>query len=207
MDPKANDAALREAYRRLEERTRAVAGAEIPPETLAALAHGEIPEPEQSRLLDAVLSDPALLQEYELLRALAEDRPRRPTMPRWFLLAASLLVLVGAGLLWRAVVPTRPDLVRGSATDVVLVLPEAEALVSAGSRLVWRPVPGSLGYRAELVHADGRVAFETETSDTVLVLPSSISPAAEESVSWVVSARMPGGNYLRSSPRKLGLRP
>jgi hypothetical protein len=51
------------------------------------------------------------------------------------------------------------------------------------------------------------VAYETETTDTALVLPASLTPAREIAVSWVVSARMPGGNYLRSAPRKLGLRP
>ena len=207
MDQQPNDAALRGAYRRLEERAGRTGSAELPPETLAALAQGEIPEPERSRLLDAVLADPVLLQEYELLRALAADQPRQSVTPRWFLLAASILVLVGAGLLWRTLAPPPSDLVRGTSADVVLVSPEAEAVVSAGSRLVWRPVPGALGYRTELVGADGRVRFETETTDTALVLPPSLTPATAETVSWVVIARMTGGNYLRSAPRSLGLRP
>jgi hypothetical protein len=207
VDQRSNDAALREAYRQLEERARAAEGADLEPELLAALAQGEISEPERSRLLDVVLADAVLLQEYELLRTLAADRPRQPATPRWFLLAASLLVLVGAGLLWRALAPARLDVVRGTTTDVVLVTPDADAVVSVGTRLVWRTVAGAVGYRTELVGADGQVAYETETTDTALVLPASLTPAREIAVSWVVSARMPGGNYLRSAPRKLGLRP
>jgi hypothetical protein len=200
-------AALRDAYRRLETRARAAKPGDIPPETLAALANGEIAEPARSRLLDAVLSDPGLLQEYELLRALATGRPRESPVPRWFLIAASLLLVAGAGLIWRSVVPPKPDLVRGAAADVELVLPEAEAVVFPGSLLVWRSVNGALNYRAELVGSDGAVRFTRETTDTVLVLPPTTAPAAEASVSWVVTARMSGGNYLRSAPRRLGFRP
>jgi len=89
---------------------------------------------------------------------------------------------------------------------VQLVLPAAGAPVSSGTRLTWRTVAGAVRYSAELIAADGGVIFQQETADTTLVIPAQ-SVTASGRVTWNVTAWMASGNYLRSAPRGLELRP
>lgn len=61
--------------------------------------------------------------------------------------------------------------------------------VAAASVLVWTKVPGADGYRISVFDADGRVAYETRTTDTAASLPDSLVLVAGRPYLWKVEAR------------------
>jgi hypothetical protein len=176
------------------------------PEALDALAAGRLDDAQALPLLDRVMSDPGLLREYEMLRAIHAAGHRRSfAAPRWLALAAALTIIGSATVVWRA---TRsgdsPAAVRGGAA-VVLVAPPPDAAVVEPVRLAWRAVPAAVRYVVEVTDAEGRAVMREETPDTVLAIPPGLL-AAGSAYQWWVEARTPAGP-VRSNPRRLAIAP
>jgi hypothetical protein len=174
-------------------------------EVLDALAAGRLDDDRALPLLDRVMSDPALLREYELLRAThAAGRLRSAGAPRWLALAAALALVASATAVWQATRPAGPAVLRGGAA-VTLVAPAADAPVPGPVRLMWRAVPAAVRYVVEVSDDQGRPVMREETADTVLAVPPG-RLAAGSAYLWWVEARTPAGS-LRSSPRRLATTP
>lgn len=180
----------------------------IPVEQLDLLAAGRLPEAEALPLLDRVMSDEGLRQEFELLRAVhAAAVPA--TRAAWWrtpsIVAASAAVIALGVLLFRSPRGPEPPVVRGGVPGITQAAPDGEADVSLPVALAWHPVPGALRYRVEVLRADGVPAFSSETRDTSLLLEAG-AVAAGSTYRWWVEAVTPGGS-VRSKPRGVSVRP
>jgi hypothetical protein len=174
------------------------------PDELDALARGEGDEHERLRRLDHVMACATCREELELLRAIAgaERREVRAlSLPRWLPVAAGLLLVVGATVLWPRFGGEDPlrDAGRGNA---LLVLPVDGARVAPG-RFVWHRVEGAESYRFELVQDDGVVAVARETTDTTLLVGDSSVVAGGGDYRWWVTAFTRDGRRVRSETRRL----
>lgn len=176
--------------------------APIPIERLEALAASRVRGAEALALLDRVMADPALLREYELLRALHQAgdsstrREPRHTSRRWLPLAAAAVLLVSVPLTWRAwserAGTEDPLTVRGAGTGVALLTPANDATVELPVRLAWQPVADALRYRVEILTEAGSVALVVDARDTVVVVDA--LPADDGSrFRWTVEALTPAG--------------
>jgi hypothetical protein len=61
--------------------------------------------------------------------------------------------------------------------------------VSEAAALRWTAVAGADRYRVTLFDAEGRVRYQTQTADTMAVLPDSVTLVPERSYLWKVEAR------------------
>jgi hypothetical protein len=160
----------------------------VSPEAMLALLQREGTEDERMATLEHVMSCPACHREYEWLAAVdraageagAGAAPRRP----WWrgaplALAASLVAVVGAGLLFRASAGGGGEPVRGEAGDIALVAPAAGAAVAGPATFAWHSLPQASAYVLEIQRADGGVARSDTTADTTLALPAAALPPAE----------------------------
>jgi hypothetical protein len=198
-----DDPTLRSRYRQLMERRQATGGSSIPLETLEALAEGRLDDDERIAALEAVYSDPAARAEFEFLREIARERPRTADRRVVWLAVATLIVVVGGGLLWRASSPAGPDPLRGPDAVVTLLVPAAGASLAVGDSLAWRPTPGALRYTVEIVTDAGEVAFRAETTDTVVVLAAPAGKMVQGPGQWWVTANLGGTAAVRSAPRRI----
>lgn len=170
-------------------------------------------------LLDHVFGCAYCRPEFALLRAVqfeSEDadtsqRARTKARNRWLTgprlaLAAGVLVAIAIGgeSLRRMSGDAPQDVLRsapGDASDVVLVAPARDAVLSVDAPFVWRKVTGAVTYEVQLLDTTGVVIATHVTSDTVF------SPAADDRAKlasakvfdWYVSARRADGNERRSS--------
>lgn len=202
------EAELRDLYRKTMRHPSAGREGCVPPERLRDLAEGRGAESERLTLLDHVMACEACLREFELLRALVHARPREERWPkrRHLAIAASVVLLLGAGIVWRQVAgPEAPDTFRG-AEDVVVVAPE-DGVVAAPVTFVWRSVEGALDYEIELSDADGNAVYRGTTPDTLLALPASVTLAPGATYAWWVHARLRDGRMKRSSVHLFSLEP
>jgi len=200
------------------------------PEVILALVEGRGSEEERLATLEAVLKDPELRREFELLRALQvagkegggesssgggggaarQDGWLSPDVSgrSLFRRAAVILVAVGVGSFWLQTRPG-PEVVRDAAGGPGLVSP-AEALSSTlPVSFTWRSVEGALRYRVEVVTEGGELVASQVLGDTIFTLDSeellTPLPSAED-YRWWVTAELPGGVEVRSSLRSLRLR-
>lgn len=174
----------------------------IPIERLEALAAGRVRGAEALALLDRVMADPALLREYELLRALhqagASSTQRKPRHAprRWLPLAAAAVLLVSVPFTWRAwserAGAEDPLTVRGAGTGVALLTPANDATVELPVRLAWQPVADALRYRVEILTEAGSVAWALEARDTSVVV-GALSREGGARFRWTVEAVTPTG--------------
>jgi hypothetical protein len=114
-------------------------------------------------------------------------------------LAASLLVAIGVVLARRPA--EAPDVLRGEAVAVRATRPAAGETVREPITFAWEPVPGASRYTVELVTADGRVAWSTETTEPRATLrDASVLVGGGEYRWWV---RVTGGpaHQRTSEPR------
>lgn len=180
----------------------------ISPEEMLDVLENRTSGAERQRVLRAVMSDPSCRQEFELLRALVEQAPeearRPPTRRTWPLrIAASLVLIAGVGVIWRAL-PDRTTASRdGGTTRLQLIAPAHGDVASSSMRFVWNAVPRALSYEYNLVTSDGRVVYGTTLSDTALVIPDSVNYGSPGLVSWWVEAMLSDGTRSRSVLRDL----
>lgn len=203
------DAELTARYRELMARRSAGDRSEcIPPEGLLELAERTGPDAERVRLLNHVMACEACRQEYELLLALVDQRPRKGRFAlRPLAVAATIILILGAGALWLTMWDAAdPDALRGPESAVTLVAPEPDQLLAGTPTFVWHEVDGALEYELELLDRAGNLLFASTTRDTVLRLPASASLDAGGLYSWWVRARLPDGEFLRSELRPLRTR-
>ncbi len=191
-------------------RAPAPGGAErrVCPEPSALLAVVERSGDEAARLatLDHSASCAACLRELELLRAIhvAESQTARahvfarPALRGWTALAATVVVMVGGGLVVARVMRDRGNamVVRGGSSDVgVRLIPPVVSGAGTPAALAWHPVPGAVRYAVEVLEDGGAVAFRTESSDTTVTLPA--LPHGQ-TYQWWVRATLADGSERRS---------
>ncbi len=178
----------------------------IPPEDLQALVDRVAPEAHRLRILDHVMSCGSCREEFELVRSVAQARPRPGTVPRVFGLAAILALAVSATLLWKASMgPRGPDLPRGGGDSVGLVYPVGEVAAATPLRFVWHAVPDVLRYNFELLAENGELLFSQSTADTSLSLPTRVSLQPGNSFRWWVLATRQDGSQVRATPQPFHL--
>ena len=176
------------------------------PEELQRLADRTVNEPERLRLYDHVMACRECHREYALLASIEAGRPRRAA-PRWLALAATLLLAVSAGLLWKALTPGQdPGLIRGDAASIDLLAPDADAVVP-DSRFVWRAGAPGATYRFEVLQEGGVSRYAVLTTDTALVLPDSVSLVPGTDYTWWVQIVELGKTQAASAFRRFRITP
>ncbi len=202
------DHKLRERYERFLGGRRTASRDGCPSlEAIDALAAREGPENQRLATMDHVMACLHCRDEFEQLRALraAEDRPAHVRRQLWKA-AASVAVLVGAGLLWRVGQHPAPEEYRGDADAVSVVGPVGATPGLARLSFVWHAVPGVAIWHFELLDADGgAVLLGATSSDTTFVLPDSVSLEPGRAYAWWVQAADSGGAQPRSAPVRFTL--
>lgn len=200
--------------RRLKEAFQQLAGergeVDLSLEQLQALAEDRIVGDERTRLLLQVSASPGLLREYELLRQVAATRPKPAELRvRLYQIAAVFALAVSMALLGKSLLGPllgpKPEPLRGSEA-VTQLAPEPGAEAGAGSRLVWRPVSGAVGYMIELLAPDGRVAWTATGTDTTYTLPDPLPGGVQGAMRWWIAAELSDKSIVRSPTRELNLR-
>ncbi|MBL8989922.1 MAG: hypothetical protein JNJ80_26880 [Gemmatimonadetes bacterium] len=216
MTARPNDR-LATAYQRLlAERPR---GPNCPaPERLARWASPDgVPEADLLEGLDHVMGCEGCRREFETLRAIAaaagsdgaplaggpEGTPPRTgssRWTRWLALAAAVVLSVGGVAVWRLRAPVGLDsVVRDGPTGPALqAVAPADSVVPAGipPRFAWRSVPAAVGYRLEVLRADGVPLAIVETTDTTATVADSVRLTPGRYL-WVIMATTAGGDILR----------
>lgn len=196
---------LRDAYRAGVDRQPR--GPEcLAPEALDRLARREGTEAERVAALDHVMSCPACLRDFELLRAVqasarAEATPVRRRLPVPWLAAAVVFLAAGTVVLIpRLRHPALvTDPVRGGDSVVVVGTP---ALTGARPVFDWRAVPSALSYSVEILDSADRVVAGGTVLDTTWVLPDSVTLRPGTTYRWLVAATTRDGGEIRSAPHR-----
>lgn len=202
------DQQLRDTYARFLGRRRAESRASCPSlEAIDALVVRAGPESGRLATMDHVMACPDCRGEFEQLRALhaAQDRPahvRRQLLKA----AASIAVLVGAGLIWRVRQRPAPEEFRGGSDVVTLVGPSGPTPGTRPVTFAWHPASGAVDYQVELLDGDsGDILFTASGADTVLVLPDTVSLTGGRVYAWWVQARAADGSQSRSAATRFTL--
>jgi hypothetical protein len=202
------DQQLAEAYRRAVQARATGRPADMPLERLEALAAGRLAEAEAAELLDRVMSDPELMREFELLRAVHQAGVRAGPARRWMLptaIAATAVFAIGGTLLYRGRLAAERQQLRGAErTEVVSLLsPIPGANVTRPVEMIWRSVPDAAPYRVSVVDQNGDAVFTGATADTTLLLPDSVLQEGAP-YRWWVETTVPAG-VVRSAPQRFVL--
>lgn len=104
---------------------------------------------------------------------LGRSRPRRPWRAWGLASAATLVVAVGAGVLFRGAPSDAASTLRGSADSLAL----RASAVGGALTITWHAVPGAERYRVRLHRADGDVVLERESAETKFSIPVESLPA------------------------------
>jgi hypothetical protein len=200
-----DDTTLRGLYARLLARRAAQPGsASVPVETIHALAAGTHQGSDREALLDTVLADPRMRDEFRFFRDVLREGPRASgfRLARWGrpqALAASVVIVVTLGT--RLLQPDVEPL-RGGDSSMSVVGPGAS--VAAGEvRFTWHPVQGAETYDLEVAREDGTALMRTTTTDTTVVATLTASP---DSLRWWLTVRRDDGRVERSPVRALLVR-
>lgn len=223
-----NDSRLRAAYARLIATRHAdESAALLSPEALLALAESSGDDADRVALLDQVLAHPVMRDEFYLLREVVAARPSehssttaaesshdvlplRPRRRSWVIpaVAAAAVLMTATLVVRRPVSPIDDPLRGGTASDVTLISPAADAAIAAGHRFVWHPVPTATQYELLVTDRDAQVIARMVVTDTVAVLDGAeingavINGAVPASGQWTVTARTRDGRELPSDPRR-----
>ena len=133
MTANLTDAELRRAYDSLLRARRRAAGVDVVSlDRMLALVEQRGSDEERLRTLDAVMSDPTSAHEFELLRALAGNRPK--ARPWWRSPGRVMSLAAAAAVLFVAVTVARTDRstvgtepMRAAVRNAVLMNPPIEA--------------------------------------------------------------------------------
>jgi hypothetical protein len=86
---------------------------------------------------------------------------------------------------------------------VVLVSPaEGQQVTNPATPFTWHIVPGAT-YRVDFADESGSTVYQAHTSDTSIVLPSSVRSAG--TYYWTVTALAPDGTSVTSGAREFGV--
>jgi hypothetical protein len=198
---------LRESY--LESlRERATASGEPPDaERIWDAVSGALPPDERRRIVDRVAADPAWAEAWRLASEVYRDTSAASAPPRLWLrhpylaAAASLAILVGAGILAREVLAPAPIYRTPGAGGIESLVPEDQAVPR--ENLVLRWTGAEPGARYEVTVTTESLLVVTTARD--LEKPEYRVPAERLSeippggkLYWQVRARLPGGSEDRS---------
>ena len=174
-------------------------------EELQALVERQGPEAVRLERLDHVMSCPFCREEFELLRTVRGAAVELTISTRTLALAASVVLVLGAALVWR-LGGRVADTPRGGAEPIVLHSPADGATLPGAPTFVWRPVADAHRYRVELLRPDGTMVWKTELSDTTGAPPdpSLLEPGIE--YRWLVEVEASGGVVERSEMHRFSLR-
>jgi hypothetical protein len=171
------------------------------PEELVALAERHLPPADRLRLLDHVMGCTSCGREYALLDTVAATKARSRRLRGIPLaLAATAVLAIGAGLVWRINSRNQEtDAVRGGENSIRLLSPAAGARVPDRPGFSWSATGARVWYRFELLPAGGDPVYAVEITDTTLTLPDSVKLASEVEYLWWVRARLPDGRQAASA--------
>jgi hypothetical protein len=164
-------------------------------------------EDERRRIMGEILRSPACREEFELLRAVV--RASQPVKaPSWWqqvaarrlLAAAAIIAVAGLGLAVALRRGPEPEPLRGGPSPLVIYGPAEGSTLGTPRVFRWGRLSGAVEYTFELVDQAGQVGFTTTGADTTVTIPASQSLAPGRYL-WVVVARMPDGQTVRSEAR------
>ncbi len=192
-----NDDALRRSYaRHLADRGGSGRERCVPPEALLAVLERSGNDASRLATLDHVGACAACARDLDLLRAVFRagaptPAPKRAWMPSHLgrFAAAAALVLTVGGVTMLARGP-RDAVMRGGATELRPIAPNASAPAPVPVVLSWHGLPSAVSYEVEILSFAGDSLFKATTSDTSLTVPPSVALAADEEYLWSVRARL-----------------
>jgi len=207
---------LRELYSRRVTAGSPDSAPHATPEAILAVVQREGSEEERLTTLEHVMACAACHREYEWLTAVdqagaeAEAGEGGGQRRAWWrgaplALAASLLAVVGVGLVLSGVLRTGTEQVRGASADIVLVGPEGRARADGPLTFTWHAVPGVSRYVLEVQRTDGSVALARETADTVATVSSPSTQLPDSAYRWWVREVTDGAEPRSSALRDLRL--
>lgn len=197
-----NDERLQELQAELVA-SRAAAGREacVAPDAIQALIERRGPEPERLATLDHVMACPHCRREFEFLRSVnrAAAADTRSPVPRGRLaLAASILLLATATLIWRST-GKRPSPFRGNVDSVTVVAPRGDVPAGEPLSLIWHRVGTAVRYDVEILDDAGVPVFAASTRDTSVIVPDSVGIGIGTSYHWWVQATLGDLRTVRSA--------
>ena len=200
----SDDETLREAYARIiRERDASGRAGAVPVEQMQALLERRGSEEERVRTLDAIMRDPEMRADYEILRAAYDAAPARAgSFPVPYVVAAALVVMVGASFWLRSHAPAR-DVVRGPVPTVSLVAPGPTAQTGAPLRFTWHRARDTRAYSLQVVDSDGNVAYSAITADTLATVPDGVRLSPDKDYRWWVEAERSTGAPIKSAVQPL----
>ena len=194
-----DDAGLQRQFTAARNRVPATRDGCIDVADLAAAAGRTDSETARLIVLDHVATCATCRREFDLLRTVAETKPRA-SLPwaRWGAVAAAMAAAVTL-VLWRGrAEPTAPSY-RGPDVSITLHEPTVD---SASVVLAWQPVEGAARYLLEVIRSDGTTAASMELPDTLAAIPRG-SLGGIEDLRWSVQASLRDGRVVESAFRPL----
>ena len=200
-----NDEELRTAYAgQLDARRGSDRGGCPGPETLHRAIIHRGPERERLATVNHVMSCAACLHEFETLRSLEYAFPADRVVPRALAVAATVVVILGAGILWRSS-RSEPDRVMRGGDVIQLVSPVSASRPSLPVTLIWRALPGAGAYRVEIVADDGRLVRTRVTPDTSLLVDAGLE--IDQAYIWRIAAATGSRDSAHSAPLRFRVSP
>ena len=184
----------------------------VPLDRIVDLVEGRGADEERLATLDAVMADEESAKEFELLRALAANRPaarsswaRRPYVIV-SLAAAAVLLFIAMPAVRSAFAPQGEGPIRNGVQAAVPLRPPTEASPLTSRKFEWRSVSGARSYVLEILTAAGTPVFTTRTTDTTMTLPPDVRIEPGVEYRWWVASELPDGTQRRSAFRRLMVR-
>ena len=200
-----NDDALRRAYAELlKDTTRTGRGGCPAVDALAAVVDRKGDEEGRLAVLDHVMSCLPCRRDFEILRAVGapEPAPARRRIP--LALAASILLLLAATLVWNNA-RVNPAITRSGEPGIVLLT--SGTLSSAPVQLTWRRASGvTAPYAIEVLGPDATVLCSGTTTDTMIALPDTVPLSPGVGYRWWVRTNLAGGEEIKSNFREFQLK-
>lgn len=139
------------------------------------------------------------------VRAHTLQRPTERTwrLPAWAGIAAALVLVIGAALLWIDRAPPLGPVPAGAVlrTGVVDALAPRGDLDAPPGELRWTAVNGAAGYDVAVTEVDGGPVWSAATPDTAVAVPPDVRARAEpaKTLQWQVVARDAAGASIARS--------
>jgi len=173
-------------------------------ERIRKLVEREGSDEERLHTLDTLLSSRGGRAELDIV--LAAARAARPVrrVPRWVGLAAVALLAVGIPTaIWLG--RPAPEPVRGGDSPIRLVTPVGAEPTGRPAEFVWRSLAGAERYTLIVVDTAGRDVFVSETTDTAVQVPDSVTLAPGETYLWWVQARTRTGEVVTGLTERIAI--
>ena len=156
---------------------------------MAAYLDRRLSEPDRERAEAHLAECAECRREFREVRGLLN----RSARPRRLLVGAGLLAAAASLVLFLR--PSVIDPLRGGGAPPLLPVygPTGDASL-ASLRFVWAAAPGAAGYRLTVSGGNGIPVWSGSVTDTVFVLPDSISLGVDQRYVWIVDALLADGS-------------